>query len=51
MVLNPEVVLNCVHFYSMIGDRKKSKFYDRLFVHMMKQSIRKSSLDSRSALG
>jgi len=51
MPLDPEVVLSCVHLYSMIGERKKSQFYDRLFVHMMKNSIKNSPLDSRSSLG
>lgn len=50
MPLDPEVLLSCVHFYSMIGERKKSRFYDRLFVHMMKRSIRNSRLDSQSTL-
>ena len=51
MTLDPEVVLRCVHLYSMIGEKKKSRFYDRLFVHMMKNSIKNSPLDSRSSLG
>ncbi|HUU27475.1 MAG TPA: hypothetical protein VM123_06655 [archaeon] len=50
MTLSPEVVLSCVHLYSMIGDRKKSLYYDKLFVHMMKHSIETSQLDNRDAL-
>jgi hypothetical protein len=50
MPLAPDVVLTCVHLYSMLGDRKKSLYYDKLFVHMMKRSMNPSTLDSLDAL-
>ena len=50
MPLAPEVVLTCVHLYSMLGETRKSRFYDRLFVHMMKRSIGSPSLDNRKNL-
>jgi len=50
MPFEPEVVLACVHLYSLIGEQKKSRYYDRVFVHMMRRSIETSQLDSRNAL-
>jgi len=34
----------------MIGEKRKSQFFDRLFVHMMKRAIENSPLDSSSYL-
>ncbi|MFH1068646.1 MAG: hypothetical protein V1794_03395 [Candidatus Glassbacteria bacterium] len=51
MPMDPEVVLYCVHLYSMIGDTAKSRYYDRLFVHQMKRSLADSPLDRRETLG
>ena len=50
MCYDANVLLACVHLYSAVGDRKKSRYYDKLFVHMMKQSINRSFLDSRQPL-
>lgn len=50
MSFSPEVVLSCIHLYSMLGDRKKSLYYDKLFVHLMRRSIGTSQLDIRDAL-
>ena len=50
MCYDANVLLACVHLYSAVGDRKKSRYYDKLFVHMMKRSIDRSFLDSRQSL-
>ncbi|HLA38674.1 MAG TPA: hypothetical protein VJ417_01685 [Candidatus Glassbacteria bacterium] len=50
MPLDPEVILSCVHLYSMIGDNVKSRYYDRLFVHQMKRSLAESLLDRHENL-
>ena len=50
MPMDPEVALACVHLYSLIGDRRKSRFYDRLFVHLLRRSINSAALDSRDNL-
>ncbi len=50
MCYDANVLLACVHLYSAIEDRKKSRYYDKLFVHMMKRSIDGSFLDSRRRL-
>lgn len=50
--MNPDAnfLLACVHLYSALGDRKKSRYYDKLFVHLMKRSVDGSFLDSRQPL-
>ncbi|OGG01144.1 MAG: hypothetical protein A3F83_11980 [Candidatus Glassbacteria bacterium RIFCSPLOWO2_12_FULL_58_11] len=50
MPMDPEVALTCVHLYSLLGDRRKSRFYDRLFVHLLRRSISSAPLDSRDNL-
>jgi hypothetical protein len=45
-----DFVLACVHLYSALGEREKSRYYDKLFVHMMKRSLGSSLLDSRKPL-
>ncbi|MEA2062874.1 MAG: hypothetical protein U9P14_04175 [Gemmatimonadota bacterium] len=39
MIRDAKALLECVHLYSLIGDSRKSRYYDKLFVHMMKRSI------------
>lgn len=50
MPLDPEVILSCVHLYSMIGDNARSRYYDRLFVHQLKRSLAESPLDRHESL-
>ncbi len=50
MSYHPEVVLSCVHLYSMIGNRKKSKDFDQLFVRLIRDSAGEARLDSGEAL-
>jgi len=42
MVCDANVLLACVHLYSALGEQKKSRYYDKLFVHMMKRSLGRS---------
>ena len=39
MVYNPKVLLDYIHLYSEMGDEKKSRYYDKLFTHLMRRSI------------
>lgn len=39
MSMEPDVLLAFVHLYSQVGDKRKSRYYDRLFVHMMRRSL------------
>ena len=41
MSMEPDVLLACVHLYSEVGDTRKSRYYDRLFVHMLRRSLDK----------
>jgi len=41
MSLEPDVLLACVHLYSEIGDDRKSRYYDRLFIHVLRRSLKK----------
>jgi hypothetical protein len=50
MSIAPNVLLACVHFYSDLDDEKKSQYYDRLFVRLMKRSLRAAQLDRRRPL-
>jgi hypothetical protein len=40
MNLEPDVLLAFVHLYSEVGDTRKSRYYDRLFVHLMRRSLK-----------
>ncbi len=46
MSSNPEVLLSCVHLFSLLGDRTKSREYDRQFVERMRNSLESGQLDS-----
>ena len=39
MSLEPDVLLAVVHLYSEIDDNRKSRYYDRLFVHLMRRCL------------
>ena len=47
MSSNPEILLSCVHLFSLLGERTKSRECDRQFVERMRKSMEDSSLDSR----
>lgn len=47
MSSNPEVLLSCVHLFSLLGERTRSRECDRMFVERMRKSIDKRPLDSR----
>jgi len=46
MSSNPEILLSCVHLFSLLGDRTKSREYDRKFVERMRSSLENGQLDS-----
>ena len=46
MSSNPEVLLSCVHLFSLLGERTKSRECDRQFVERMRKSLEAPQLDS-----
>lgn len=46
MSSNPEVLLSCVHLFSLLGERTKSRECDRKFVERMRNSLEAGQLDS-----
>ena len=50
MSFDADFLLACVHLYSALGERRKSRYFDKLFVHMMKRSMDGRRLDSRGPM-
>lgn len=48
MSSSPEVLLSCVHLYSLLGERTRSRECDRQFVERMRNSLETSQLDNNS---
>lgn len=51
MSSNPEVMLSCVHLFSLLGERSRSRHYDRLFVEKMRESLDPGRVDSSRRSG
>lgn len=51
MSSSPEVLLSCVHLFSLLGERTRSRECDRQFVERMRKSIDNSPLDSSRQSG
>ena len=51
MSSNPEILLSCVHLFSLLGERTRSRECDRQFVERMRKSMEDSPLDSSRRSG
>jgi len=51
MSSNPEILLSCVHLFSLLGERTRSRECDRKFVERMRKSMEDSPLDSSRQSG